>query len=80
MHSNLFLSLNAAQIYYPLYRDLGAIDRDLVCIPQTENPFLSLTHTDHHSYLIRGGGGGRGVHTIDAAAGQRLPNRKTFWV
>lgn len=61
MHSNLFLSLNAAQIYCPLYRDLGAIHSssatETLCVsPQTENPFLSLTHTDHHSYLIRGGG------------------------
>lgn len=87
MHSNLFLSVNATQIYCPLDHDLRAVHSSsptetFSVSLQTETPFLSLTHTAHHSYLIRGGdgGGGRGVHVIDAAAGQLLPNRKTFWV
>lgn len=88
VHSDFFLSANAPQLYCPLDCDLGAVydglwrvqqfsHRDPLCIPRTETPFLSLTHRDHHSFLIRGGGGGRVAYT---AAGQLLLNRKTFWV
>lgn len=61
-----FFPLNAAQLYCLLDDDLGAVHggllhaqqlshRESLCIPWTETPFLPLTHTARHSFLIRGG-------------------------
>lgn len=74
MHSHLFISVKAPQLYCPLDCSLWAVHsslwpvqqfdhRDPLCIPQTETPFPSLNHTAQHSFLIRGGGGGRVEYT-----------------
>lgn len=57
---NSFIALLIAASRRSTARPAARSQRPPLCHPWTETPFLSLTHTAHHSFLIRGGGGGEG--------------------
>lgn len=88
VHSDLFLSVTAAQLYCSLDCNLGAVYNSLwrvqqlshidpLCIPPDRDPpFAPLTHTAHHSFLIRLRGGRRVAFT---AAGPTPPKQEDLF-